>query len=136
MEKSMVYVNISEKNYEYSYAIVDKFEKSVIIILKDRECAIYDYEDFLKEDFNYKHLLLKYYSDSTLAYKDFMKLIGKMCKKSINGKYFKNHIDEDNSMIFQDDKNEYMLTNPIDEYKERKKNFINYIKNNKDIFTK
>ncbi len=81
-------------------------------------------------------MLLKYYSECTVSYKDFMKLRYKGCKKSIKVKYVKNHIDEDNSMIFQDDKNEYMLTNPIDEYKERKKNFINYIKNNKDIFTK
>lgn len=120
-----------------SYAIVDKGEKSVIIIFKDLECAIYDYEFFQTKDFDYKYLLLKHYEDATSAYKDFMKLIGKMCKKSIDSKYFKNHIIEDNRIIFYDDKNEHMIIGERkDEYLTRKTNLNEFIKNNKNIFIK
>ena len=136
MEKSIVYVSMHESNgLGCSYAVVDKGEKSVIIIFKDLECVIYDYEDFIKDNFDYKYLLLKHYDDSDLAYKDFMKLIGKMCKKSIDSKYFKNHIIEDNRIDFYDDKNETMITSETnDKYLIRKKELNHFIKNNKDKF--
>ena len=57
MEKSIVYVSMEENNdKECSYAIVDKGEKSVIIIFKDLECAVYDYEFFKTNEFDYKYL--------------------------------------------------------------------------------
>lgn len=134
MEKSIVYVSMEENNdKECSYAIVDKGEKSVIIIFKDLECAVYDYEFFKTNEFDYKYLLLKHYEDSTAAYKDFMKLIGKMCKKSINSKYFKNHVIEDNRIVFYDDTNEHMIIGERkDEYLTRKDNLTDFIKNNKE----
>ena len=135
MEKSTVYVSMNNEEFEYSYAIVDKGEKSIIIIFKDLECVIYDYEEFKLDEFDYKYLLLKQYNDSTSAYKDFMKLIGKMCKKSIESKYFKNHIVEDNRIIFTDDTKEKMLDeNKNDEYLNRKNKLTEFIKNNKDKF--
>ena len=138
MQKSIVYVSMKDSNdIECSYAIIEKTGKSVIIIFKDLECAIYDYDALLKKDFNYKYLLLKHYKNTTKAYKDFMKLIGKMCKKSVECKYFKNPIDEDNWMIFEDDTNEHMI---LDEeqslYLERKNSLTEFIKDNKDKFVK
>ena len=66
-----------------------------------------------------------------------MKLIGKMCKKSIEGKYFRNHINEDNWMIFNDDENEHMI---LDEekttYIDRKNKLTEYVKNKKNEFIK
>ena len=47
----------------------------------------------------FKYLLLKQYYDNKSAYKDFLKLIGKMCKKTKSSKYFSNHRIEDNRMI-------------------------------------
>ena len=66
-----------------------------------------------------------------------MKLIGKMCKKSVNCKYFKNPIKEDNWMIFNDDTNEHMIIEEeVSNYLIRKNDFINFIKNNRDKFIK
>lgn len=134
MEKSIVYVSMQENNnLKCSFAIVEKATKSVIIVFKDLECVIYDYEDFQKENFDYKYLLLKHYQDEIMAYKDFMKLIGKMCKKSIDSKYFNNHINEDNNIMFINDKKEYMIKdNQLLKY-----NFLKeFIKKNKSKFIK
>lgn len=134
MEKSIVYVSMQENNnLECSFAIVEKATKSVIIVFKDLECVIYDYKDFQKENFDYKYLLLKHYQDEIMAYKDFMKLIGKMCKKSIDSKYFNNHINEDNNIMFINDKKEYMIKdNQLLKYNFLKK----FIKKNKSKFIK
>ena len=134
MEKSTVYVSMNNKNdIGCSYAIIEKGKASIIIIFKDLECAVYDYNAFLKENFDFKYLLLKNYETSSRAYKDFMKLIGKMCKKSEDGKYFKNHVDEDNWIVFTDDDDHHMI---LEEEKEmflpRKENFTNFVKNNRD----
>ena len=134
MEKSTVYVSMNNEEFECSYAIVDKGEKNIIIIFKDLECVIYDYEAFKLDDFDYKYLLLKQYNDSTSAYKDFMKLIGKMCKKSIESKYFKNHISEDNWMIYADNESHMILDSEKKVFISRKEEFANFIKNNKDKF--
>lgn len=133
MEKSTVYVSMKDdNNLDCSFAIIEKNKKSVIIIFKDLECAIYDYEHFQKEDFNYKYLLLKHYKDETSAYKDFMKLIGKMCKKSVDSKYFNNHIIEDNRIVFFNDTNEKMISETKEEkYLERSSKLNNFIKENK-----
>ena len=134
MEKSIVYMQMGDDNYHCSYAVVDKILKSVVIILKDLECVIYDYDDFIKDDFDYKFLLLKHYDNPRKAYKDFMKLIGKMCKKDIESKYFKNHISEENRIIFEDDEKEVMISNPDKVYLEREQNLIDFIQNNKEKF--
>ncbi len=133
MEKSTVYVSMREdNNLDCSFAIIDKLGKSIIIIFKDLECVIYDYEHFKKEDFNYKYLLLKHYEDETSAYKDFMKLIGKMCKKSIDSKYFNNHIIEDNRIVFYDDNNEHMISETKeDKYLIKSRELNDFIKENK-----
>ena len=133
MQKSTVYVSMRDENLDCSYAIVEKEGKSIIIILRDLECIIYDYNDFQLDNFDYKYLLLKYYEDSSLAYKDFLKLIGKMCKKSIDSKYFNNHIEEDNVIIFYDDKKENMIPKEREnEYLERKEKLTNFIRNSKN----
>ena len=138
MEKSIVYISMKDKNdIECSYAIVEKEKKNAIIIFKDLECAIYDYDALLRDDFDYKYLLLKHYDNTTKAYKDFMKLIGKMCKKSVECKYFKNPIDEDNWMIFEDDTNEHMiLEEEKSTYLDRKNSLTKFIRDNKVKFIK
>ena len=138
MEKSTVYVSMNDKNLiGCSYAIIEKEEKNAIIIFKDLEVGIFDYDALLKENFDYKYLLLKHYENTSKAYKDFMKLIGKMCKKSVNCKYFKNPIKEDNWMVFNDDENEHMIVKEeASNYLIRKNNYIDFIKNNRDKFIK
>ena len=134
MEKSIVYTSMrDENNLSCSYAIIKKEDKAVIIILKEVECIVYDYIDFCKENFNFHYLLLKHYDDENLAYKDFLKLIGKMCKKTIDSKYFSKHIDEDNNILFIDDKNESMLLTD-NKYKIRTIELENFIKENKKDF--
>ena len=138
MEKSIVYVSMDKNNeLECSYAIVEKEEKSIIIVFKDLEVAVYDYDFFIKNDFDYKYLLLKHYDNSTKAYKDFMKLIGKMCKKSVECKYFRNPIEEDNWMVFNDDTHEHMICDEEKEiYLVRKNNLNEFLKNNKNKFVR
>ena len=81
MEKSIVYILMRDDNsIDCSYSIVQKDELKVIIVLKDLECGIFDYNN-LKNEKKFKYLLLKQYCDNESAYKDFFKLIGKMCKK-------------------------------------------------------
>lgn len=134
MEKSEVYISMkNENNRECSWAIVKKQDKlktvSILLVLKDKETAIFDYNNMLVSD-KLEYLLLKQYSDSNTAYLDFMKLIGKMCKKSIESKYFLNHISEDNRMIVESLENEMMITS-FNGYKEdfdnRKKIFLNTV---------
>ena len=138
MEKSVVYVSMKDdNNLDCNYSIIEKGEKSVIIINKDLENVIYDYNDFIKEDFNYKYLLLKHYDNSSLAYKDLMKLIGKMCKKNVDSKYFNNHIDEDNRIIFINDMDEHMiLKSEKNNYSERLNSLNNFIKLNRSKLRK
>lgn len=138
MQKSTVYVSMSDdNNIGCSYAIIEKKSKNTIIIYKDLECIILDYDLLLTNNFNYHYLLLKHYNSATKAYKDFMKLIGKMCKKSIDSKYFKNPINEDNWMVFENDTNEHMISEAEKNiYLLRKNELIEFIKDKKDKFIK
>lgn len=97
-----------ENDLKCSYAIVRKSGVSVLIILRDSECAIVDYDN-LKRENAYRYLLMKHYSDEDNAYTDFLKLIGKMCKKREDSKYFFNHIKEDNRMVRGDSGEEHMI---------------------------
>ncbi len=111
MIESMVKISMQEDNdLDCSYVIIDKGNISVIIILKDTECGIFDYSSLRLEDYVYSYLLLKHYSDASWAYKDFLKLIGKMCKKEPDSKYFLKHKQEDNRMVFVDMQNEHMIS--------------------------
>jgi hypothetical protein len=47
-------------------------------------------ENCWKGDADLSYLLLKHYDSDSSAYRDFLKLIGKMCKKSGDSKYFWN----------------------------------------------
>lgn len=110
MEKSIVYVSMrDDNNIGCSYSIIQKDELKVIIILKDLECGIFDYNK-LKFNREFKYVLLKQYHDTESAYKDFLKLIGKMCKKAKSSKYFSNHKIEDNRMIYNNSKSEHMIS--------------------------
>ena len=129
MEKSVVYVSMRDNNdLDCSYSIIQKDDIMVVIILRNSECAIYDYKEFQEGNFHY--LLLKHYQDDESAYKDFLKLIGKMCKKTKFGKYFLNHIDEDNRIVYIDYKNEHMITNDEkDTYNKRFLDFKDFVEN-------
>lgn len=99
MTESVVKVSMIENNnLDCSYSIITKEDLNIIIIFKNLECAIFDF-DALKETKEFKYLLLKHYSSGSAAYTDFLKLIGKMCKKEKGSKYFMNHKDEDNRMV-------------------------------------
>lgn len=92
-----------------SYAIVRKASAAVLILLRDCECAIFDYAALRREDFAFRYLLCKHYSAPDAAYTDFLKLIGKMCKKSPDSKYFGTRKYEDNRMV-ADSGGEHMIT--------------------------
>ena len=136
MEKSVVYVSTrDDNNINCTYSIVQKDELEIIIILKDLECAIFDYNQ-LKQEKKFKYLLLKHYEDSESAYKDFLKLIGKMCKKSKSSKYFSNHRIEDNRMIHNNFKSEYMIRpEERNEYNDRYIIFEKFIIENIEKFS-
>lgn len=135
MEKSIVYVSMrDENNLDCSYSIIQKEELKIIIVLRNSECGIFDYNE-LKDKKIFKYLLLKQYQDDESAYKDFMKLIGKMCKKSKASKYFLNHKNEDNRMIYNNLKSEHMINdNERKIYQDRYVEFEKFIKENVDKF--
>lgn len=119
MEKSTVYVSMrDDNNYDCSYAIITKAKnknsKSAIVVLKDLECGIFDYEEF-KSARDLKFLLLKQYDNSNYALKDFYKIVGKMCHKNIESKYFLNHKKEYNRIKFIDFQTEIMDFDDNDE---------------------
>lgn len=87
-----------------SYAIVSKGAHAVLILLREAECAVFD----LREP-DSRYLLLKHYPDDRAALADFYKLIGKMCAKPPDSKYFGTRKDEDNRMLVTAD-GECMLT--------------------------
>jgi hypothetical protein len=120
-----------ENDLECSLARIKKDDYVVLIVLKDNECAIYDFLDLINHEDGSRYLLLKHYENPTFAYKDFLKLIGKMCKKSKSAKYFMNHIDEDNRMVFEDFENEHMITKMEKEkYKDRYNKFVDFVGRN------
>lgn len=135
MIESTVKISMQDdNNLDCSYAIIDKGNVSVILILKEAECGIFDYNSLRSEDFVYSYLLLKHYEDASWAYKDFLKLIGKMCKKSPDSKYFLKHKQEDNRMVFVDMQNEHMISEEEREgYRERYCAFKAFVLNRKDI---
>lgn len=107
MTESLVQISMKdENNLNCSYAIVTKDTISVILIWKDLECGIFDY-DALKKSSCASYLLLKHYYKSSYAKKDFYKLIGKMCKKHKDSKYFANRIIEDNRIVLDEFNHEH-----------------------------
>ena len=110
MIESVVNVSMRDENdLNCSYATVRKGRICVIVILKDAECAIFDYDQLRRETFDYHYLLIKHYNEDQIAYRDFLKLIGKMCKKHPESKYFRRRKDEDNRMISDGTEKEYMI---------------------------
>lgn len=110
MNHSNVFVSLMNDNdLGCSFAIVQKQEYRVLIVVRAMECAIYD-ADALQADGSAHYLLLKHYPCDAAAYRDFMKLIGKMCTKKTSSKYFAYHINEDNRMIVTNAESEHMVT--------------------------
>lgn len=87
-----------------SYATVSKGEYSALILLREAECAVFDLH---APDSRY--LLLKHYPNDRAALADFYKLIGKMCAKRPDSKYFGSRKAEDNRMVVSAD-GEHMCT--------------------------
>lgn len=137
MNHSSVFVSSRDDNsLGCSFAIVQKQAYRVLIVVRERECAIFD-ADALHADYTTRYLLLKHYPSGTLAYRDFMKLIGKMCTKKTNSKYFGAHIREDNRMIVTDAESEHMITEderPV--YSDRLRDFKAYIELHHPAFFK
>lgn len=81
MIRSTVDISMQEDNgLSCSYAKIYKAGIQVIIILAQKECAIFNYSKIKQGIYN-EYLLLKHYPNTTYSYQDFLKLIGKMCKK-------------------------------------------------------
>lgn len=87
-----------------SFAVVEKGCAGVLILLRDTECAV-----FRLQQPDSRYLLLKHYPDSRAALRDFYKLVGKLCAKPAQSKYFLCPIDEDNRMVVLPDGTEHML---------------------------
>ena len=132
MNISLVQTSMKDENeLECNLARIKKDNSVVVIVNRDCELAIYDYLSFINDSDGEKYLLLKHYENTTHAYKDFLKLIGKMCKKPLDSKYFMKHIDEDNRMVFEDYEHEHMITKQEKEqYKDRYDKFVSFIGNN------
>lgn len=134
--QSTVRISMKEDNtLNCSYAVITKDEISIILILRDCECAIYDYQDLCTKE-NYHYLLLKHYNNTSFAYQDFLKLIGKMCKKSKDSKYFTQRIEEDNRIVFESFEQEHMIKD--DEkgiYQERLIDFGNFMQQTKGLLS-
>lgn len=108
MMNSNVQVSMRDDNgLNCSYAVIRKEGSAVLLLLKDAECAVFDLHTWQKE---WHYLLFKHYDSGRAACRDFYKLIGKMCAKSPDSKYFGQHRDEDNRMAAFQDGQEHMLT--------------------------
>ena len=118
-----------------SYAIVEKSGIDVILILKQAECAIFDGADLKGNGPFPRYLLLKHYPSAALAYTDFLKLIGKMCKKHPDSKYFRHRIQEDNRMVVETFGAEHLLTDaerPL--YQDRFSAFLQFVCTHRNDF--
>ena len=109
----------ASNNMGCSYAIVCKGEKAVLILLRDEECAVFD-----RNAPQSRYLLLKHYPDSRAALADFYKLIGKMCAKPADSKYFGTRKDEDNRMIVTPDSEHMLTAEESPQYAERLATFL------------
>lgn len=142
MTESTVKISMRDENgLGCSYAIITKDKMSIIIILKDQECAIFHYDDLrsrekeVSRQCEYHYLLLKHYDSDSYAYKDFLKLIGKMCKKGRDSKYYANPQNEDNRMICGSTDDEHMIKaeeRPL--YEERYFDFKCFVLGNQGTF--
>jgi hypothetical protein len=132
MNISLVQTLMKDENeLDCNIARIKKDDNVIIIINKENDTAIYDYLSFINNLNANNYLLFKHYENPTYAYKDFLKLIGKMCKKQKSSKYFMNHIEEDNRIVFEDFENEHMITKmERDTYKERFNKFISFVESN------
>ncbi len=134
MTESVVKVSMIEDNsLNCSYSIISKETLNIIIIFKDLECAIFDLDD-LKETKEYRYLLLKHYVTGSYAYTDFLKLIGKMCKKDKSSKYFLNHKNEDNRMVVHEDGERMISKEERELFKNRYDIFKEYVLTNRHLF--
>ena len=136
MIESNVKISMRDNNnLDCSYAIINKSGISVIVILRNAECAIFDY-DVLKDSRSVDHyLLLKHYADDSLAYTDFLRLIGKMCKKEPDSKYFRNHKEEDNRMVNNGNMPEHMINDDERVIFENRFNvFMGFVSKNRGAF--
>lgn len=88
MQASYVTVSLRDENHlDCSYAIVRKVNSAVVIVVRDSDCAIFDFSAL--QSGNGHYLLLKHYSTDSIAYCDFLKLIGKMCTKREDRQVFR-----------------------------------------------
>ena len=107
MTESIVRMSMRAENDLFplcSFATVSKGKSAVLILLRDAESAVFDLH---APDSHY--LLLKHYPDDRAALQDFYKLVGKMCAKPEDSKYFGTRKDEDNRMVVTTH-GEHMLT--------------------------
>lgn len=134
MEESIVRIQ-EDPELGAAYAVVRKGKYGVLVLLKEAECAIFDHGQLRREGPGARYLLLKHYVSGELAYWDFLKLIGKMCKKSPESKYFGSHIQEDNRMVCVGLGSEHMLAEDQDGlYEERLKKFREFMRDNWERF--
>ncbi len=136
MTESTVKISMRDENgLNCSYAIITKDKMSIILVLKDLECAVFNYNDLKSREYEYHYLLLKHYDSASYAYKDFLKLIGKMCKKGKDSKYFANPKNEDNRMVYGCSDGGHMIKEkerPL--YEERYSDFKYFVLGNKEAF--
>lgn len=136
MVQSIVKISMKEDNdLDCSYAIVSKGTISILLVFKELECAIIDYDSLKRDNYAYRYLLLKHYNSESYAYTDFLKLIGKMCKKREDSKYFLNHKKEDNRMVCSYSEKEHMIREDEKKiYEERYRTFEEFVMKNRLSF--
>ena len=136
MIESTVRISMQDDNdLNCSYAVIRKGRIEIILILRDSECAIFNFEQLKAAGAACRYLLLKHYSSPSLAYTDFLKLIGKMCKKHEDSKYFLNPRDEDNRMVCDAIGQEHIILDTEKAlYAERFQDFMQFIEQNCALF--
>lgn len=117
-----------------SYAIVTKCSSNstVLIMFKGKDCTIVDF-DALQSN-NMRCLLMKHHMNSHDTYSDFMKLIGKMCKKNETSKYFRKDYDEDNIVICTGSDERHVKECDAGAFKDRRAKLLEFIMEHKSDF--
>lgn len=136
---SKVYTSMrDENNLDCSFAVIVKENSngsdndSVLVIVKDKDIAVLDYNLYIRNNkLPPRYLLIKQHTDNKVCYKDFLKLIGKMCKNTMESKYFRNRRDEDNRMLLDLKSGNFVLSERYmpepNIYDARLKDFKEYI---------
>lgn len=112
LPSAVAFYPLGELAPECTCALIRKGSHAALLVHRERECAVLDPAALAAGQTGY--LLLKHYHSQEAAWRDFLRLMGKLCTKRPDSKYFGTRIPEDNRMIVRPDGSEAMLPSDID----------------------